>query len=267
MDFQTLDTITSGWNTFRYINKSTETHFSLMSKYPEGKTIEDTEREIGPPFQDGMDLINQGKPEEGYAEFKKLPAWFFEVVTFGGSGLVSPKGSSLTSIKLEPGYYIMECYVKMSNGIFHTTMGMEKGIVVTNVNSGNIPPEATVNITISSTEGITFDKPITKEMQIFSVYYKDQIAHENFVGHDVNLVKLDEEANLEVLEKWMNWADPKGLISASPEGVTFLGGVNDMKEGSTGYFELVLEPGNYAFISEVPNTTSKKMLKTFVVLE
>ena len=32
MDFQMVDTITSGWNTFRYFNKSKETHFFLLDK-------------------------------------------------------------------------------------------------------------------------------------------------------------------------------------------------------------------------------------------
>lgn len=265
MDFQTLDTIPSGWNTFQYINKSTETHFFLLSKYPEGKTLEDTEKEVVPTFQNGMDLINEGKSEEGFAEFNKLPAWFFEVVYSGGSGLVSPKSPNLTTIKLEPGYYIMECYVKMENGKFHSTMGMVKAIIVTAEDSGNTPPEATINITISSTEGIAYDNLIAKGMQTFSVYFKDQIPHENFVGHDVNLVKLDPNTNLETLEKWMNWADPEGLITPAPKGVTFLGGVNDMLAGSTGYFTVILEPGNYAMISEVPNALSKNMLKTFVV--
>ena len=267
MDFQTLDTIPSGWNTFRYVNKSNETHFFLMDKYPEGKTIENTEKEIVPPFQNGMDLINEGKSEEAFAEFSKLPKWFSEVVFSGGSGLVSPKSTSLTTIKLEPGYYIMECYVKMPNGKFHTSMGMAKAIIITVNDSGNSPPKSTVNISISSTEGINYDKPISKGEQIFSVYFKDQIVHENFVGHDVNLVKLDKGANLEVLEKWMNWADPKGLISPAPKGFTFLGGVNDSPAGNTGYFSVELEPGDYVLISEVPNTLSKKMLKTFSITE
>ena len=89
--------------------------------------------------------------------------------------------------------------------------------------------------------------------------------HENFVGHDLNLVKLSDDSNLDALESWMNWADPKGLITPAPDGVKFLGGVNDLPEGSTGYFQVNLEPGNYAWISEVPNAASKKMLKTFSV--
>ena len=242
MDFQSIDTIPSGWNTFKYLNNSNETHFFLLDKYPEGKTIDDYRKEVIPPFQTGMDFINEGKTDEGYAEFNKLPSWFFNVIFSGGSGLVSPKNSSLTTVKLEPGYYLMECYVKMENGKFHATMGMEKSIIVTNEDSGYLPPKATVDITISSTEGINYEGAIEKGEQIFSVHFKDQIAHEHFLGHDVNLVRLNEKADLEALEKWMDWSDPKGLIMPAPEGVIFMGGVNDLPAGRTGYFTAVFEP-------------------------
>ncbi len=267
MDFISPDTIPYGWNTFNYQNKSTETHFFLLDKYPEGRTIQDTKIEVFPPFDKGMELINEGKTEAGYAEFNNLPAWFFEVVFSGGSGLVSPKKNSTTTVKLDPGYYIMECYVKMPNGKFHSSMGMAKPIIVSNQKSSISPPSATTNITISSTEGINYSGPITKGPQVFSVEFKDQTTHENFVGHDVNLVKLADTTNLEALEKWMNWADPKGLITPTPEGVTFLGGVNDSPTGSIGYFMVDLAPGNYAFISEVPNAMQKGMLKTFSIQE
>ena len=267
MDFQMSDTITSGWNTFRYKNQSPQTHFFLVDQYPEGKTSEDAEKLVAPVFDSAMKLINEGKIEEGYAEFANLPEWFSEVKFIGGSGLLSPGQVGETTINLSPGKYIIECYVKMSNGMFHTSMGMTKDIVVLEKNSGNKALEADIKVSISSTEGIVFNDSINKGKHIFSVYYKDQIAHENFVGHDVNLVKLDNNVDLKVLENWMNWADPKGLIEPAPSGFTFLGGVNDMPEGNTGYFTVMLEPGNYALISEVPNTTSKNMLKTFVITD
>ena len=267
MDFQCVDTLPSGWNTFEFINKSSETHFFVFEKYPEGKSISDAKNEVFPPFDKGMDLLNEGKTEEGYAAFNALPAWFFEVVFSGGSALLSPKHTSITTIHLDPGYYLMECYVKMVNGKFHSVMGMAKAMVVLDKPSDEKEPLADVNISISSTEGITYDKEITKGHHFFSVNFSDQIAHEHFLGHDVNLVKLDKNADLGALESWMNWADPKGLISPSPEGVTFLGGANDMPAGSRGYFEVDLSPGNYALISEVPNAVSKNMLQTFVVSE
>jgi len=268
MDFKTVDEIPAGWHTFRYINRSDDTHFFLLDKYPEGKTLVDGEKEVIPPFQRGMNLINQGKAEEGYAEFNKLPAWFFEIVFSGGSGLVSPGHTAETTIKMEPGYYVIECYVKMENGVFHTTMGMVTELIVTDDIQANNPSiKPNIKITLSSQDGIVYNESIKKGEQTFEVYFKDQIAHENFVGHDINLVKLDKNANLETLEKWMNWADPKGLISPAPPGFTFLGGVNDMPAGSRAYFTTYLEPGRYVLVSEVPNSLSKNMLKTFIVTE
>ncbi len=265
MDFQAVDSIPGGWQTFRYQNLSKETHFFLLDKYPPGKTIADGEKEVIVPFQNGMDLINEGKGEEANAEFGKLPEWFFQVVFSGGSGLVSPGHTSETTLKLDPGYYVMECYVKMPNGVFHSTMGMLKELIVTENISENPAPEGTVKIMISSTEGIVHQDTVPGGKQTFAVQYLDQVVHENFVGHDVNLVRLDEGVKLQTLEKWMNWADPEGLITPAPDGFTFLGGVNEMPEGSTGYFTATLTPGRYALVAEVPETIRKNMLKTFIV--
>ena len=265
MEFQCPDTIPSGWNTFKYQNLSNETHFFLLDNYPEGKTVENTLTDVAPVFAEGMDLINQGKAEEGFAAFGKLPAWFGDIVFSGGSGLIAPKHTAITTVKLEPGYYIMECYVKMPNGKFHTLMGMAKPIIVTQEDSGNVPPEPTINIVVSNDEGIVYDKAISKGKQVFSVFYKEQKHHENFMQHDVNLVKLDDNASEAALEAWMDWSDPKGLITPVPEGVTFLGGVNEMPASSKGYFYADLKPGKYAFISEVPNTREKGLFKVFEV--
>ena len=190
MDFQMTDTILSGWNTFRYKNLSPQTHFFLIDKYPEGKTSEDAEKLVAPVFDSAMKLITEGKTEEGFAEFAKLPEWFSEVKFIGGSGLLSPNQVGETTLNLKPGKYIIECYVKMSNGVFHTSMGMTKDIVVKETDSGNKELMADIAINISSTEGIEFNDSISSGKHNFSVHYKDQIVHENFVGHDINLVKL-----------------------------------------------------------------------------
>lgn len=267
MDFQVKDTIKSGWNTFKYINKSKETHFILFDKYPEGKSIVDTEAEVGPPFDKGMELINQGKMEEAMAAFGELPEWFSEIVFSGGSGMISPGQSNTFTIKLLPGYYIMECYVKMADGKFHTSMGMTKELIVLNDDSGNQPPESTVAVNISSTEGTRINGEFKKGENIVRVNYEDQIAHENFVGHDVNLVQLGENADKQALEAWMNWATPTGLMTPAPEGVTFMGGTNESPAGSVQYFTVDLQPGNYALISEVPNASEKNMFVEFTVSE
>lgn len=265
MDFQSVDTITSGWNTFRYINKSEETHFVLFDDYPEGKGEKDAKNVVAPVFEKGMQLIIKGKMDEAMKAFGELPEWFGDIIFRGGSGLISPGEENTFTIYLPPGNYVIECYVKMDNGMFHTSMGMAKDILVTEEDSGFKPPKSDIDISISSTEGIQFESEITKGEHTFSVHYIDQIVHEHFVGHDVNLVKLEDNADLDELEAWMNWSLPDGLMTPSPDGVIFMGGTNDAPAGTTQYFTSSLEPGNYAFIAEVPNSKKKGMFKTFTI--
>ncbi len=267
MEFQMPDTIPSGWVTFRYKNASVQTHFLLVDDYPDGKTLDTILAVIDPPFAEGMKLITAGKPEEGFAAFGKLPAWFGEVKFIGGTGLISPGHVAQTTMKLNPGNYFFECYVKMSDGVFHTSMGMIRPVIVSDADSGNLPPKADISVEISSTEGIVFNDSISAGNHTFSVYYKDQIAHEHLIGHDVNLAKVDDNVNLDDLGNWMDWSNPKGLIEPAPAGVTFLGGVNNMLAGDTGYFTANLDAGRYVLISEVPNPASKNMLKSFTVSE
>ena len=268
MEFYAPDTISSGWNTFVYENQSTEPHFILLDKYPEGVTIENTIEEVAPAFEEGMSLIMEGKMEESMEAFGKLPEWFSQVVFSGGTGLISPNETAISTINLEPGYYIMECYVRMPDGRFHTSMGMAKELIVTEENSGLSPPKANIDINIWSQGGIGWNGQPKEGKNIFRVTYGDQIVHENFVGHDVNLARMDEGADLEALEAWINWATPTGLMSSTlPEGFTFLGGMNDAPQGSIHYFEAALQPGTYVLISEVPNASEKGLLKTFTVPE
>ena len=265
MEFQMPDTISSGWNTFRYINKSNQTHFFMIDKYPEGKTMDSVKQLVIPYFDSGMLLLNEGKQEEGFAEFGKLPSWFGEVVFMGGVALVSPGLTAETTFNLPPGHYFIECYVKMTNGVFHASAGMFDEFYVSDKDTGKSEPKADHAIEISSTDGMVFNEEISAGTKTFSVFFKDQIMHENFAGHDVNIGKLKENADVDAIEKWMNWVDPEGLIEPAPKGVTFLGGANNMPAGSTAYFTVDLKPGKYILISEVPNASQKQLLKTFEI--
>lgn len=270
MDFEMTDSLASGWHTFRYKNLSTEPHFFLVEKYPEGKTIEDGKKEVIIPFQNGMNMIMADKAEEAGTEFAKLPEWYGEVKFCGGSGIISPGEASMTTLNLNPGYYVIECYMKMKGGVFHSSMGMVKELIVydSGEEAGDPGIDPDVEISISSASGIEIPDSIQSGTTDFVVVFKDQIVHENFVGHDVNLAEINDTTDLNTLESWMNWALPDGLTGQAPEGVRFLGGVNDMSTGEKGYFKVNLEAGKkYVFVSEVPNTIQKNMLKVFTALE
>lgn len=268
MNFDAPDEIPSGWTTFRYHNATGMTHFAQLERLPNGIGVADQQLEVAPVFQRGMDLLNGGRFDDALAAFGQLPAWFFEVVFTGGPGLTAPGHTSETTVYLEPGTYLLECYMK-TNGIFHSfdpsgdTYGMVREITVAEARSRAREPEPTLELAISSGNGIRVDQDIRPGKHTIAVHFEDQVVHGHFLGHDVHLVRLQDDTDMAALATWMDWTQPTGLEVPAP--AEFLGGVSDMPAGSTGYMSVVLTPGRYAWIAEVPDPAGKDMLKTFTV--
>lgn len=268
MEFMAPDEISSGWTTFRLDNTSGMIHFAVVERLPDGITLADQQSEVAPVFQEGMDLLNEGKVDEAMAAFGNLPEWFGQVVFKGGPGLIAPRGTAETTVYLEPGTYLLECYVK-TDRIFHSYSPssdrpvMVHEITVTDERSDAPEPDPTLDLTISSERGIEIDGDITPARHTVAVHFESQHVHEHFLGHDVHLVRLEDDTNLDEVATWMDWTQARGLETPAP--ATFLGGTQEMPTGETAYFSVLLEPGRYAWIAEVPNPAEKNMLKTFTV--
>ena len=265
MDFEMVDEVKSGWTTFKYINKSYEPHFFILEKMPDTLGIETYKKDLFPPFTSAFEHFEKGEIEAGMKEFEKIPEWFYKVELAGGVGLTSKKTTSKSTIFLEPGTYVMECYVRMPNGMPHTFMGMVKELKVSEETNGNKAPKADYNVDIASEKGITFVDSIQTGNHTFSVNFEDQKQYEHLMGHDVNLVKIENDSLTTTLDNWLNTIDFKAFRTPVPEGLLFLGGVEDLPAGKTGYFEVNLEKGSYVLISEIPNAVERKMIKSFLV--
>lgn len=264
------DTIPSGWNTIRFVNPTGMTHFINAIKFPDGRGLKDHQEVLAPIFQNIMDNINGRElsaPEAGM----ELPEWTGGMKFYGGPGLLATGYTSETTINLDPGTYVFECYVK-SEGIFHSypasegIVAMATEIIVTGEESSTTPPEPTMTLTISIDDGYVLEGDPTAGDQVIQVNNVDQKAYGNYQGHDVHLARLNDNTNMDSLLYWMNWSNPGGLNTPAP--VEFIGGANEMAGGSTGYFTATLEPGQrYAFIAEIPKADSVNMLHVFTVPE
>jgi hypothetical protein len=250
-----VEEIPSGWTTFRLVNAAPAVHFLVLESLPGPRTVEDSRREVVPVFQQAMDLINDGQAEEGFAKLGDLPEWYAGVRFMGGPGLASPGQSTEATVYLEPGSYMMECYVKTADGKFHSALGMTRGFTVTEERSdATAPSDVALEMTLTN-EGFGIEGEASPGRQTVAVHF----AEENppLLGNDVHLVRLGEGTDIEDVTAWMDWSQPEGMVSAhgAAEAFQFLGGTHEMPQGSTAYFTVELTSGRYAWVSERPAKT------------
>jgi len=269
LQFSMPDEIPSGWNTLRFRNESGMTHFAVIERLPEGVGIRELQQQAAPIFQEGMNLLNAGDADAAMEKFAELPQWFGQIVFTGGPGFTGPGQVSETTLYLDPGHYLLECYVK-TNGVFHSynpdpdAFGMVYAFTVTEARSPTPEPEADVHINLSSLRGMEVEGDPGAGDHVVQVTFEDQKVYENFAGHDVHLVRLEDDTDLGRLAGWMDWRRPDGLETPAP--ALFLGGSNEMPAGQTAYFKVSLEPGRYAWIAEIPDPRGNNMLSAFEVL-
>jgi hypothetical protein len=268
MRFEGENEIAAGWTTIRFDNLSGMMHFALIDKLPDGVNAEIMARDVGTVFQRGMDLINAGDPDGAMEAFGAMPDWFGEVGFLGGPGLLSGGLSSEVTVFLEPGNYMIECYIK-TNGIFHNVnpvpgeLGMVHSLTVTDRDGGAAEPEADLAMAISGAGFEVLRGELQAGRNTIQANFRDQQVYANFVGHDVHVVSLDENADVDAIPAWMDWSHPEGFETPAP--ALFVGGIHDMPAGSTAYFTVDLTPGDYAFVAEVPSPKEKGFWLPFTV--
>ena len=247
--FEAPSELASGWTTFRMKNVGQQEHFGLLQKLPEGKRIADYGADVGAVFGSVWERYEAGELDRegaGAALGEELPQWFFnDIVQAGGPALTEPGEVAQTTVRLDPGIYVLECYVKTPEGVWHTMLGMVHEIIVTDESNGASPPEADVELTLRSFE-VAGAADLPAGTYTIAVNVADR--PEGMMAHDINLFRLDGGTTIGEIVGWMDWMALEGFRAPTP-GYS-LGGVEHMLPGNTGYMTVTLEPGRYAWVSE-----------------
>ena len=253
--FEGPSEIPSGWTTFKFINASSMIHFAMIDVPPEGITTQKMSDTVMDYFQEAMDGMNAGDDEAVNAAFAKFPPWVAELGRMGGPGFLSPGLAGQATIYLEPGHYLIECYVK-TDAVFHTTspgegqLGMLFDLTVTEEQNGAPEPTADAILAIRNSGIELVSGELTAGVNTIRVDFVEQQALPSFVGNDVHVMRVDDAESIARANSWMDWRTKGGLEDPSP--VLFLGGINDLPAGMHGYFTVEMVPGDYAFITEMP---------------
>lgn len=287
--------IPTGWTTLNFDNQTEQTHFVWLVKLPnaEDKLSEYSGDTLREKYMNAVTLPIQNAWEPFYAGdidvntfignlVDAIPGWLItEVFPVGGPGLTAAGRDSKTTVNLTPGTYFPQCYVLNDEGVFHYANGMLESFKVTEDESPMDEPEASLNLSISTTDGIEFSPDdIELGRHTVRVTFDDNTTYGNFERHDVHLIRLDGETTYGEVNEWINWLDfdsdgyyaADGALTSThdePGPETFLGGVQDIdpsRAHPTAYFEVSLSPGEYAWVAEVPDPDGKGLLNRFTVI-
>ena len=260
--------IKSGWTTIRIANNGGMTHHALVYRLPDGITVEMVDEQVARPIQASLTAAIEGDTEKAAQIASTMPAWVADLVWMGGPGMMSDGVTGEATMYLEPGNYVVECYVK-SDGVQHNfnpepgELGMMMALTVLPQEGGMAEPEANVTLELTN-DGVRIARgAFQKGENIVRASFVEQQLYNNFVGHDAHVFRIDADTDVDAAAKWPDFFPVTGQQTPAP--ARFVGGIHDMPQGTNGYFKLRLEPGEYGITAEIPDAQGKGFFERFSV--
>jgi hypothetical protein len=160
---------------------------------------------------------------------------------------------------LDPGTYMLVCWVPSPDGMLHVMKGMVKPLTITARPPGQVDAEPVSDITMIL-DDYTFElsKPITPGRHVI------RVENRALQTHEVVVARLNPGQTAAQALVWINAGQ------AGP-GPTVLGGASGIAKGRHMFFTMDFLPGKYALFCFIPDAkdgkphTNHGMLKELTV--
>ncbi len=219
--FDAPEQLPAGLTTFHLVNRGPGVHHVQLVKLGEGKT-----------FDDFMAALKAGGPP---------PQW---ITMEGGPNPPEVGDTATTTVALEPGNYVMLCFVPDPDGVPHVAKGMIRPLTVTEGAAMGAEPEADVVMKLTDYD-FELSKPIAAGRHTI------RVENAGPQEHEVVIVKLDAGKGA---VDFANWAEKM----AGPPPGKLHGGVSGIMPGDAAFVDVDLEPGEYGLICFVPDAKDGK---------
>jgi uncharacterized cupredoxin-like copper-binding protein len=236
--FDAPDSIPSGTVSLRLENAGKEVHHLWVVQLKNGRTYDQ--------FVKAMD---------SWGSAPHMPDW---VVDVGGPNDVSPKLASEAVVTLEPGRYVLVCYIPAVDGRPHVMHGMMKPLTVTSARASGIEPTADI-VWRTTDYSYEFSKPVTAGLHTIRIENVAEQSHEVIIG-----LLRPGKTSAQALT-WLN----AGQHGTPP--VVAMGGASGLSKGRHQTITMNFEPGRYVLLCVMPDRndgrphTAHGMVKEFTV--
>ena len=254
--FQAPDSIPSGWTTFRMINEGSEHHHFHLYRLPEGKTGKDFRDAAVEPVDSVFSLLQKGvidSSEARRAIAKGTSAWArrSRLAKRGGVGAVAPGRTGQVTVELEPGQYVMNCLIPTPEGAPHFTLGMVRGITVTDVSTRATAPSYDTTLRASG-KSLGLEGDLKAGMNTIRFVIDEVPGEVRDSTYTAWLTRLDTDTDLDAIAQAIQ---QEGKM---PPAAHFVGGFEYLPVNRTAYFTVDLSSGRYGLVwgyrGNTPNT-------------
>jgi uncharacterized cupredoxin-like copper-binding protein len=234
--FSGPDTLPAGVTTLEIVNQGQDLHHIQVIRLVEGKTSED--------FQQAL------KSDPG-----RLPKWAVHV---GGPNAIVPGERASATTKLEPGTYVLVCWIPDKRNIPHVALGMVKPIRVVGALADTAKlPNSDLEITEAD---FIFLIPAAISPGKHNIYVRNNGTQ----VHEVLLVQLAPDTSI------LDFARAFEPGAFAPPPGKPVGGITGLEPGAEGVFAAQFISGKYGLICFFPDERgmphfSRGMMTEFTV--
>ncbi len=152
-----------------------------------------------------------------------------------------PGQSERAVIRLDPGQYVLSCFVESPNGLPHFVEGMFA------------PFKIVANASTSQASDLTADGAITIQMYNFTLPTLTtgsmilKVTNNDQTGHELNILKLADGKTMQDVKAFLHpkkGPPPLDTAKYGPAPYTYARGIQPIELGASSWMELNLAPGN-----------------------
>jgi len=195
--------------------------------------------------------LNDGVTQAQFDAALKNPdmSALFKTVTFmGGPNTINPGQSQVAYDTLMPGNYALLCFLEGTDGTPHFAKGMVKTFQVAPGDMGGSPPKADASVTLADFNflGDVTSLPAKKTTL--------EVKNGGPQPHELTVIKLNNGITVDQIKQLLNSDTPP----AGPPPIDDAGGLGALQANQSGFVDLDLKAGQYAFVCFVPDAATGK---------